>query len=100
MATNLVTSPQLPALMTLPNVDILATGTWGLSSGEATFTAQDLANAVQAAQCPAVGSPVLKLGHIDPTIAASKDPVGDILAGFFVGYEPAVQEETQVAQSA
>ena len=41
-----------------------------------------------------------ELGHIDPTIAASKDPVGDILAGFFAGYEPAVAEEEQVAQSA
>jgi hypothetical protein len=56
----------LPSLVTLPNVDILATGEWGLSSGPATFTAADLANAVQAAQCPAVGSPVLKLGHVDP----------------------------------
>ena len=41
-----------------------------------------------------------ELGHIDPTIAASKDPVGDILAGFFAGYEPAPHEEEQVAQSA
>ncbi len=41
-----------------------------------------------------------ELGHIDPTIAASKDPAGDILAGLFVGYEPPVQEEEQVAQSA
>jgi len=56
----------IPALVTLPNVDILATGEWALSSGPATFTAADLANAVQAAQCPAVGSPVLKLGHVDP----------------------------------
>jgi hypothetical protein len=64
--TDNINSVHLPQLVTLPNVDILATGTWALSSGEATFTAQDLANAVQAAQCPAVGSPVLKLGHIDP----------------------------------
>lgn len=56
----------LPSLVTLPNVDILATGTWALSTGEATFTTEDLANAVQAAQCPAVGAPVLKLGHVDP----------------------------------
>lgn len=41
-----------------------------------------------------------ELGHIDPTIAASADPVGDILAGFFAGYQPATPEETQVAQSA
>ena len=40
-----------------------------------------------------------ELGHIDPTIAASKDPVGDILAGFFAGYEAPVPTEEQVAQS-
>ena len=56
----------MPQLVTLPNVDILATGTWALSTGDATFTAADLASAVQASQCPAVGSPVLKLGHVDP----------------------------------
>jgi hypothetical protein len=56
----------LPSLVTLPNVDIVATGTWNLSSGQATFTPEDLANAVQASQCPAIGSPVLKLGHVDP----------------------------------
>ncbi|HLJ98383.1 MAG TPA: hypothetical protein VKU39_00595, partial [Streptosporangiaceae bacterium] len=56
----------LPQLVTVPDVEIVAAGTWNLSTGQATFTAEDLAAAVQAAQCPAVGSPILKLGHIDP----------------------------------
>jgi hypothetical protein len=56
----------IPQLVTRPNVEIVAAGTWALSSGEATFTPGDLAAAVQASQCPAIGSPVLKLGHVDP----------------------------------
>jgi len=55
----------MPALVTLPNVDLVAAGTWDLSTGVATFTTQDLADAVDAAQCPAVGAPVIKLGHTD-----------------------------------
>lgn len=64
-----MTHPQvvaLPQLVTVPDVEICAAGTWGLSTGEVTFTAEDFAAAVQASQCPAVGSPVLKLGHLDP----------------------------------
>jgi len=56
----------VPALATVSDVDILAAGTWKLSTGEATFTTDDLAHAVEASQCPAVGAPVLKLGYIDP----------------------------------
>jgi hypothetical protein len=56
----------LPALITVPGVDILATGQWDLSTGQATFTPEDLANGVDAAQCPAIGAPVIKLGHTDP----------------------------------
>lgn len=59
-------SMTLPPLVTIPNVEIVAAGTWILSSGEATFTPQDFAAAVQAAQCPAVGSPLIKIGHVDP----------------------------------
>jgi hypothetical protein len=53
-------------LVTLPGVEILATGTWQLSSGEATFTREDLADAIDAASCPSVGNPVIKIGHVDP----------------------------------
>lgn len=58
-------TPQVPALVTLPGVDIVATGTWHLSTGPATFTTEDLAAAIDAAQCPAVGNPVIKIGHTD-----------------------------------
>ena len=64
-----MTYPQvvaLPQLVTVPEVEIRAVGTWGLSTGEATFNVEDFAAAVQASQCPAVGSPVIKLGHVDP----------------------------------
>jgi hypothetical protein len=53
-------------LVTVPGVEIIATGTWQLSSGEATFTRADLADAIDAATCPSVGEPILKLGHADP----------------------------------
>jgi len=59
-------TPAAPALVTIPDVDIVATGTWNLSTGEATFTTDDLAAAVDASSCPAVGPPLIKLGHIDP----------------------------------
>jgi hypothetical protein len=58
--------PTAPALVTIPGVEIVAAGTWKLSSGEATFTTEDLAAAVDAATCPSVGPPVIKLGHVDP----------------------------------
>lgn len=85
----------IPALVTIPGVEICATGEWGLSTGPATFTKADFAAAVEASQCPAVGSPVLKLGHVDErfdgepavgrvtnmTLAAE----GNKLAGDFTG---------------
>jgi hypothetical protein len=53
-------------LVTLPGVDLIATGQWSLSTGEVTFTTDDLANAIDATSCPAVPVPVIKLGHVDP----------------------------------
>jgi len=53
-------------LATLPGVDILATGEWNLSTGPTTFTKDDLAAAIDAAACPSIGDPVIKLGHVDP----------------------------------
>lgn len=55
----------LPALVTIGGVELVAAGTWQLSTGEQTFTPEDLASAVEAAGCPAVGDPVIKLGHTD-----------------------------------
>lgn len=40
-----------------------------------------------------VAEALVELGHLDPTIAASKDPVGDILAGFFAGSQPAPEPD-------
>lgn len=57
--------PAGPALVTIPNVELAQAGTWRLSSGEAVITREDLAAAVGAIDCPAVRSPVLKLGHTD-----------------------------------
>lgn len=61
-----VTVPTAPALVTVPNVELMHTGTWPISTGVATFTADDLAAAVAALDCPAVRRPVLKLGHSEP----------------------------------
>ena len=57
---------EVPALAMWPGVELVAVGEWPLSTGPANFTATDLAEACAAARCPAVGQPVLKLGHHDP----------------------------------
>lgn len=61
-----VTVPVAPALANLPNVELIHTGTWDISTGEWTVTVEDLTSAVAAMECPAVRRPVLKLGHTDP----------------------------------
>src|SRR5688572_5842890 len=49
------------------NVPIVSTGIeYILSTGPATFTAEDLADAVKATKDPAIVSPRIKLGHADP----------------------------------
>lgn len=55
-----------PVLRKIPDVELLKTGEWPLSTGTWTFTAEDLAAAVRAAQSPSVSRPVIKLGHNDP----------------------------------
>ncbi|MBE7338117.1 phage protease [Corynebacterium aurimucosum] len=55
-----------PVLRDVPDVELLRVGTWPLSTGTCTFTTEDLAAAVAAAQAPAVKRPVIKLGHTDP----------------------------------
>jgi hypothetical protein len=69
-------------LVTVPNVPILSTGTYQLASGETTFTAEMLADAVQAAQDATIVSPRLKLGHSDPRF-------DDAVASGELGGEPA-----------
>lgn len=57
----------LANLVTVPNVEILEAGEgWHLSTGDATFTPEDLAAAVAALDDPAIRCPILKLGHTDP----------------------------------
>lgn len=55
-----------PALVTVPNVELLSTGTWQTSTGEFTFTKDDLTSAVAATDDPNVKLPRLKIGHLDP----------------------------------
>lgn len=52
-------------LGSIEGVELVHAGTWELSSGTATFTAEDLAAAVEALQCPGVRNPVIKIGHRD-----------------------------------
>jgi hypothetical protein len=61
-------------LATWPDVELAAAGEWSLSTGVANFTSADLAQACAAAQCPAVGQPVLKLGHKDPRFEFDGEP--------------------------
>lgn len=56
--------------ITKKNVPIVSTGTYQLGSGEATFTKDDLASAVLAANDPTVRTPRIKIGHEDPRFAA------------------------------
>ena len=73
-----VTAVNMPALVTVPDVDLVAAGSWDLMSGEATFTPEDLAAAVEASQCPSVGAPVIKLGHSDPKAWPGEPAVGRV----------------------
>lgn len=87
--------PSAPPLSRLPGVELMHAGQWDISTGTATFTADDLAAAVAALDCPAVRRPVLKLGHTDPrfdgepavgwidNLAAASD--GHTLLGDYVG---------------
>jgi hypothetical protein len=85
----------MPALMTIPNVEVLACGEWSLSTGMADFTAQDLADGVDAAQCPAIGDPRLKIGHADPRFTP-----GDYSPGAEPDGEPAIGKVTNMSLTA
>ena len=54
---------QAVPLVSIPDVELAAAGRWRASTGETTFTAEDLAEAVAAMDCPGIRNPVLKLGH-------------------------------------
>lgn len=53
-------------LVTIEGVELVSTGTYQCASGEEVFSAEDLADAVRAAQDPTIVAPRLKLGHNDP----------------------------------
>jgi hypothetical protein len=56
-----------PALVTVPNVELLEVGDgWETSTGTFTFTADDLVSCIASQEDPALRTPVLKLGHVDP----------------------------------
>lgn len=60
------TVPQ-PALVTVPNVQLLEVGEeWATSTGSFTFTSEDLVSCIQSQQDPSLRTPVVKLGHVDP----------------------------------
>ena len=61
-----VVVPHAPALATIPNVELMHTGQWDISTGRVTVTTDDLIAAVAALDCPAVRRPILKLGHSEP----------------------------------
>jgi 2'-5' RNA ligase len=46
-------------------VELIRTGTWGASTGSWTPTKKDILAAVEAMKCPAVGKPILTIGHVD-----------------------------------
>lgn len=55
-----------PSLARVPNVELIRTGSWPISTGQWDVSAADLAAAVAALNCPAIRKPRLKLGHVDP----------------------------------
>jgi hypothetical protein len=67
-----------PQLTTVKNVEIIKTGIeYPLSSGPATFTPEDLADAVAAQDDPAISQPRIWLGHPDdPRIHGKRAPGG------------------------
>lgn len=50
-------------VVTIPNVELFAVGTWDASTGTTTITAEDLRSAIAAQDDPAVPTPRLKIGH-------------------------------------
>lgn len=89
-------APKTPVLATVPRVELASVGWWDISNATDWHpSADDLAAAVAALDCPAVRRPVLKFGHTgtsgegDPTIglvdglAVTED--GQTLIGDFVG---------------
>jgi hypothetical protein len=60
-----------------PGVELVNVGSWQLLSGSWNPNPKDILAAVEAAQCPAVRRPKLKLGHLDPRFNTPDDPTLD-----------------------
>jgi len=58
--------PQAVALKGIPDVELVAVGSWDASTGPVTITNDDVNQAIAALECPGVHHPVLKLGHDEP----------------------------------
>ncbi len=56
----------MPELRTIRGVELVKTGTWQISTGEWTVTAEDLAAAIEAHKAGVLRRPVIKLGHEGP----------------------------------
>ncbi|WP_235631162.1 phage protease [Mycobacteroides abscessus] len=92
----MVEVPEPPTLATIPSVEIASVGFWNISNAMDWHpSADDLAAAVAALDCPAVRRPVLKFGHTgepgegDPSIglidALRLSDDGQTLLGDYVG---------------
>lgn len=56
-----------PALVTVPNVELLEVGQeWETSTGVFDFRLEDLQSCIASQDDPSLRSPVVKLGHVDP----------------------------------
>lgn len=84
------TVPSAPVLGHVEGVQLLAAGSWPALTGPVTFTADDLANAVAALECPAVRRPVLKLGH------DGKHGVGEPALGYVANLRLADEGQTAI----
>lgn len=61
----------VPNLRTIRGVELIRAGTWQISTGEWTVTADDLAAAIAAHRAGVLRKPVLKIGHTDPRFDGS-----------------------------
>jgi len=84
-------------LVTIPNIQLIATGEWLASTGKVTFTAEDLRNIMASQGAPDVKEPRMILGHTPGAEPPGMSAVAD--EGFF-GEQPAIGKFTNLALSA
>jgi hypothetical protein len=88
-----------PILVTVPNVPLVATGIeYQLASGPATFTADDLLDAVASQNDPAIQPPRLKVGHVDPRFNGPEYD-GDPAFGKFVNLRVSADGQVLIADA-